>query len=117
MNKWSELLAYINPLFFYYSLVYITSKCFQLMLSTQSIWCWIWNKIIYTFGDDPETFSVWVMIGYAYSLYWLLGIIFMLMEKTGRPEGLKGFKIQQNKGQLKDGKRFGNVSYDLINVS
>lgn len=114
MDKCSEVLAFINPIFFYYSLVYVISKCFQLMLSSQSIWQRMWNKIVDEFGDDPETFTVWFMLGYAYSLYWILGIIFTLMEESGKPEGLKEFKIQPYKGQRRDVKRFGNVSYDLI---
>lgn len=98
MTSVGEVLAYINPIFFYYCIVYGLSKIYQCIFSTSSVWENLWNKIIDTFGDDKETYSVWIINSYAYLLYWVFGTILFVIELYNKPDPLKNFKIQQNSG-------------------
>lgn len=106
MKNLKRALVYINPMFFYYSLIYVTSKVIQYIFNTESFWQLTWNRIIEIFGDDMETYSVWLLNTYTYILYWTFGITLLLMEYFNFPKGLKNYKIQQesidfnNKGQL-----------------
>lgn len=94
MSARSELLAYINPILFYYALIYGVSKCLEQLFSTGSVWQWMWNKIIDVFGDDAGIFSIWILNSYSYLLYWILGGVLFVMEKHKVPKNLAKYKIQ-----------------------
>lgn len=98
MTSGSEVLAYINPIFFYYCIVYGLSEFYQWLFSTSNAWQYLWNKVIDTFGDDKQTYSVWIINSYAYLVYWIFGSILFVIEVYNRPDPLKNFKIQQNSG-------------------
>lgn len=105
MNNWDKILAYINPMFFYYSIVYAVSKIYEVIFDTESVWQNIWNKILIILGDDVEFYSVWVLNSYSYLLYWLFGASLVLMETYKIPKKLNSYKIQEKKDQLKGGEK------------
>lgn len=110
MNLISEAVAYINPMLFYYVVAYIIGKLSEVLLKTENIWQIIWDKVMDTFGDSIETYSVWVLNSYAYAIYWTLGAALIAMEIYGKPKGLKKYKIQKDKDELKDGHKLNSVS-------
>jgi hypothetical protein len=105
------VLVYINPIFFYYSFIFIVSKLYQWIFNTASIWQCMWNKVIDVLGDDREFYSVWIVNSYSYLLYWLFGSILLVIELTNKPKALNNFKIQQKteSGRLK---KINDVSSD-----
>lgn len=96
-----ELFAHINPMFFYYSIIYAVSKFYEVIYDTESIWQRSWNYILTVLGDDDELYCVWIFNSYSYLLYWLFGAILLLMETYEIPAQLKAYKIQRTKDQLK----------------
>lgn len=110
MNKiFSETLVFINPMFFYYAIIYAISKVYQVIFNTESIWALIWNKVVDVFGEDPGTHSTWVLNTFAYSVYWIFGLSLILMEVIKKPEKLKDYKIQQDKDEPKNFEKLSKV--------
>lgn len=99
MSALSEFLAYINPMLFYYSVMYGIGKFFEWCFSTESVWQWSWNKVTDVFGDDVGIYSIWILNSYAYLLYWVVGGFLFLMEKYCDPKTMKSYKIQENEIQ------------------
>lgn len=57
-------------------------------------WQHQWDKILSTFGDDPFTLMVYGTTIVSYVIYWLVGLIYTVMDVTGRPATLRRYKIQ-----------------------
>lgn len=106
MRSLRELFVYINPFFFHYTVIYVISKFYQIIFKTESFWQWSWNKIVDVFGEDVQTYSIWVLNSYMYSLYWILGLALVFMELRTIPKNLDDFKVQQGKDEIRDKQRF-----------
>lgn len=106
----SEVLVYINPIFFYYSLAFGAGKLYQWTFTAENIWQCLWNKILDVFGDNKEIYSVWLINSYSYLLYWTFGVIILLAEVYKKPKTLMNFKIQQKTalGRLKNCRKVSN---------
>ncbi|XP_071516828.1 fatty acid hydroxylase domain-containing protein 2-like [Panulirus ornatus] len=59
-----------------------------------NFWQHQWDKILYTFGDDPYFLMVYGTIVVSYIVHWSFGIIYTLMDITNRPAFLRPYKIQ-----------------------
>lgn len=105
MRSLKDFVVYVNPLFFYYTIIYTVSKFYQIIFKTESFWQWSWDKIVDVCGNDVRTYSVWVLNSYAYVLYWTLGLALVLMELKKIPKNLKDYKIQPDKEEIKDTQR------------
>lgn len=110
MNLKSEWLAYVNPIFFYYSLIYAVSKCSQWVFNTESFLQLGWNRIVDVFGEDVGSYSVWILNSYSYLLYWGFGLMLLLMERFHKPTSLKDYKIQIDKSDVKNETKLSRVS-------
>lgn len=53
-----------------------------------------WDSLLDTIGDDHFTLWVPVSMIYTFSLYWLLGSIFIFMDLTNKPAFMRKYKIQ-----------------------
>lgn len=95
MSRLKEALAYINPIFFYYTIIFAVAKVYQIFSNSESIWQWAWNKVFDAFGDDPATYSIWILNGYSYLVFWIFGLILYVMDAVKHPKNLKEYKIQQ----------------------
>uniref|UniRef100_A0A182KAS4 Fatty acid hydroxylase domain-containing protein n=1 Tax=Anopheles christyi TaxID=43041 RepID=A0A182KAS4_9DIPT len=58
-----------------------------------------WNTLLDLIGDDPDVLYVWFLTAYVYSLFWILGMMFVTMDLTGRPQCLRKYKIQPGKNE------------------
>ena len=117
MSSRKELLAYINPILFYYSLIYGVSKCIEFMFNTRSVWQMIWNKVMDVFGEDAGIYSIWIINSYSYLLYWTLGGLLFAMESFKVPKSLKNYKIQEKKIVEENQKTLYGVSVLHVNCS
>lgn len=114
MSLRSEVLAYINPMFFFYATIYAVSRVYQAIINTESIWQLSWDKAIDIFGEDPRTYSIWVLNSFSYLVYWIFGLALIVMELIRMPKSLKDYKIQQESDELKKTEKLPNVINELI---
>lgn len=105
MTSLSEVLVYINPIFFYYSGIFGIGKLYQWIFAAESIWQCLWDKVMDIFGENRETYSVWIINSYSYVLYWLFGSILLFIKVYNKPKTVEIFKIQQESGL----ERFKNI--------
>ena len=111
MQKLEGILSYFNPFFIYYSIIYGISKVYELTFSTESVWQMCWDKTRETFGDDKRIYIIWGLNTYTTIIYWVLGFILIIMERTKRPKVLDNYKIQANTNEVEKNDKLIKVSY------
>uniref|UniRef100_A0A6E8VBI5 Fatty acid hydroxylase domain-containing protein n=1 Tax=Anopheles coluzzii TaxID=1518534 RepID=A0A6E8VBI5_ANOCL len=65
-----------------------------------------WNSLLDLIGDDPDVLYVWFLTAYVYGLFWIVGLAFVTMDLTGRPQCLRRYKIQPGKNEPLPWNRF-----------
>jgi hypothetical protein len=109
MEKLREVIAYFNPIFLYYTLIYGATKIYEGFSGSENIWQGIWNKFMDIVGDN-EAFHVIVILNlYTITIYWGLGAILLIMQKLRMPKSLENFKIQAKESEIVNGENFANV--------
>ncbi|XP_053690542.1 fatty acid hydroxylase domain-containing protein 2-like isoform X1 [Sabethes cyaneus] len=53
-----------------------------------------WDAFLDVVGDDPERLYLWGQTLYAHFFFWIVGLIYVLMDITGHPKFLRKYKIQ-----------------------
>ncbi|KAF4523703.1 hypothetical protein B566_EDAN011567 [Ephemera danica] len=53
-----------------------------------------WNTLIDYVGLDDINFWVWGTVLYTFALYWAGGLVYLVMDLTGRPKVLRKYKVQ-----------------------
>ncbi|CAG9801959.1 unnamed protein product [Chironomus riparius] len=105
MKQLERILSYINPFFFYYSVIYGISKVYETSFHTESVWQMCWDRTRETFGDDKRTYIIWGLNAYTTILYWTLGFIIIIMERMKRPKVLDNYKIQANTNETENNEK------------
>lgn len=70
------------------------------------IQCLCYVAVRATPGDDPDVLYVWFLTAYVYGLFWIVGLAFVTMDLTGRPQCLRRYKIQPGKNEPLPWNRF-----------
>jgi len=102
----------INPLFFLVIIVYILSRLIQWVFRAENFWSKCWNRVIDVIGDDH--FNVYVVgtLTFTFSVYWVFGGLYTLMDLTLSPRLLRKYKVQPHTNEPVDKA----MLYDAIKV-
>lgn len=68
-----------------------------------------WDKILYTFGDDPKYLFIYGSIVLSMIVYWVFGGIYTLLDVTNKPAIICRYKIQPGTNEPVDNKRLMKV--------
>lgn len=114
MEKLKNSLSYFEPISVYYGIIYGITKIIEVSIGSETcFWESVWHKILDIFGENAAFYTI-VMTVYTFILYWIVGTIFLVIEKINNP--LSDFKIQKKKGEIGgDGKMLEVVLINLRN--
>uniref|UniRef100_A0A182QWQ0 Fatty acid hydroxylase domain-containing protein n=1 Tax=Anopheles farauti TaxID=69004 RepID=A0A182QWQ0_9DIPT len=73
-----------------------------------------WNQLLDIIGDDPDVLYVWFLTAYAYTFFWIVGLLFVTMDLTGRPKALRKYKIQPGKNEPLSWGRFKQLVRNVL---
>lgn len=110
MQNFKPYVAYINPLFYYYVIIYCASLFIAPILGVESVWQVCWNKFQNILGDDNENYIVWFLNIYSILLYWIFGLGIIAMEKLEIPKNFKSYQIRTKPSEIEQGDNYYKVS-------
>lgn len=111
LHKLNKILVYINPIFFYYTIIYCVSKVYQVTTGSESIWQRIWNKYMDIFGDNEAVHIILVLNIYTAVLFWIICFVLLTMQKLRIPKSFENFKIQAKDSEIEDKQFFYHVRF------
>ncbi|XP_070492844.1 fatty acid hydroxylase domain-containing protein 2-like [Chironomus tepperi] len=83
----------VNPLLYWIALIYGITRIVETFTGTENFWSNTWNRIV-DISDDNYRFKVFVRLIYTTGLYWIVGILFILMDITNKPKFFRKYKTQ-----------------------
>lgn len=116
INLLHQILSYVNPIFFYYAVIYGSTKIFESMFGFEYFWQSVWHRIMDIFGDSEYFYIVWALNGYTFLLYWIFGGIFLLLETLICPKVLTDYKIQKNQSKIQKDSNVYQVTKKLLKL-
>lgn len=63
-------------------------------LASRELWQSKWDAILDVIGDDPYLLWVPYTVIYTFVVYWVIGLVFTLMDIYNKPAFLRRYKIQ-----------------------
>ena len=110
MQNLKPIIAYINPIYCYYIIIYYVSIFLAPILGVESIWQVCWDTIREILGEDIDTYTVWFMNIYTIAVYWIFGLAIIAMEKFEIPKNFEIYKIRTKPSEIEQGDNYFKVS-------
>lgn len=105
VSSWTELSRYLQGLRIFGQIHGTELLTFQVRFHTSLISCVI-LFILFLNIDDDYTFKVIIRLVYTTGLYWIIGILYIVMDITNKPKFFRKYKTQPEAHVPLDMKKF-----------
>lgn len=111
MKKLTRIFSYFSPFFLYYTVIYFISQVIKFTLKIESVWQMCWDKMRFIVGADESPYLLIFLNLYTIVLYWMLGFMFIAMEKYKKPKVIENYKIQSRTSEIEQKNKLFHVSH------